>query len=340
MLCRILHCCLLFTLFLSSSKGSSRINSIQPERSLEIETAVGVTPILVRLLRCIFRCGTNDAIGEDQDTQQCVICLETVRFEDCEPCCVNGHLLHLTCFAEMIKVSYRAHLKCPICRIPLIRDSDDFHVKIATTLPSDEKQWKVISGHQKALMAAGQLTLHDQRWYHFYFSIIDQGNHMELQRFLQLKLIDINRKDSRTDHCALIRLFEKICRFNLYRSGNVERLMQKVEILLAQPEILLDRLDEKTDRHIIYWAIDANHFNAFLRIIDASAQLDLSNVFGYICSIPNREVFYHYLLTLSPKIDLFGKNLSGITPLQYAIDANNQQYVEALQSHPDYLEDY
>lgn len=257
--------------------------------------------------------------------RECEICMEMVDFIDFHRCCVNGHHLHSQCFATILSSPTPALRKCPMCRVPLYNDPRHLQSTItpfvSVPIAVGDDTWEVLESHLKILRQIKPDEVNNLNWNLTFYHFVTKGQTKDLQRFLQLDLIDVNVSFFQISDglCAVAVLLKTLytCRLQAQRT---ERLLANLQILFEHPNIILNRLDGniKAPKHLIYHAIEANNFDAFLRILEASPDFDRAELFRRVCSIPHREIFFNYLLTCK-SFDLFALDTTSHSALHLAI---------------------
>lgn len=277
----------------------------------------------------------SDELGYNQ--KLCEICLEVVDLEDCRCCCANRHLLHSKCFMELLRTLNPNLHKCPLCRRSLFVHPQEINQLLIRSPPEDNNTWDALEGHIYLLKLVKPEQMAAVNWNESFYSLVTKGRPDQLNRFLQWELVDINATFDNIfpSYCALATLFIGIYLYRL-EGQRVERLQQNLRILLAQPKIILDRFDGNAEfpRHLIYHTIDSNLFNQFLLIIDASPSLNLAAIFRYVCTQPNRKLFFNYLLTCKA-FDIFEPDEHNCSALHIAIRCRIIEYALALLELPE-----
>lgn len=231
---------------------------------------------------------------EEVETQKfCEICYVEVDLVDCLQCCTNNHHLHSSCFQTILSQPARYQYKCPLCREKLIFGTDELFNLVYSTDPSQTQKCILIKNHLKLYKSLRPQEFETIDWKYLLEFYITAINPEHLRFFLQLELVDINSTFS-DGSCAISLLIDTFGR-SFHEHCN-DHLIQKFQILLSHRNLILNRQVSKSNLHLIYHAIDANHFEIFLQILDASPQLNILKVFSYASAISDRLPFTKFLL--------------------------------------------
>lgn len=265
----------------------------------------------------------------------CEICMENVELSNCFRCCSNSHDLHLRCFANLFLSTNRATHKCPLCREQLISNRTHLHSLIIETDPQENpEKWAVISGHVQIFKLIRAAEMVERNWSPTFYQILTKSKSDHLRAFLDLDLIDVNHTFD-SGECAVSVLFHGLYLYHL-ETQRVKRLQGNFEVLLSHPHLRLNRFVGigPTRRHLIYHAITANLFDAFLLILDASPQIDLAAIFRHVSEISHRELFFYYLLTCK-SFDLFEPDEYNCSALHIAVRNGHTSYALAILKSSD-----
>ena len=172
-------------------------------------------------------------------------------------------------------------------------------------------------------------------WAEAFFNILSKGKPSQLEKILALSnLIDIN-STFQNGECAVSILLLGI---QIYHSEvNAEhcpnRLQQNLEIVLKHPQINLNRSTGRVPRHLIYVAVETGNFEVFHQILRASPDLDLAELFRFVCFESRFSVFFMFLLDFGP-FDLFATDEFGDSALHIAVKRGIAQYALQLLESP------
>lgn len=229
--------------------------------------------------------------------KECEICFIEVNFTECMPCCSNSHQLHFSCFQNILNQDDRKRLHCPLCREEFIHSVSELFDLFLSTDSKLTAEHQIIRNHLDVFKIIKPDEVSSQNWSLMFKDILTKNisDPIRLNLFFDLNVINDINITFNDDSCAISALIHKI------QTGNddvTEKQIRKdmLTILLNNPQLILDRKDPQTERHIIYNSIDASLFDVFLKILDASPQVNITDVFNYLLEFLNRENFIAYIL--------------------------------------------
>ena len=275
---------------------------------------------------------SSDDLADSPNHKLCEVCYRTVQISDCFSCCSNGHRLHLDCFKQILSSAHPVQRKCPLCRNQLISRPTKLLVELLNNDPEQHPElWNTLEGHFHILLSLKPTEMAQLNWDEALSTILAQGKPAHLRRFLELpQFIDVNAKFENGE-CAVSTLLIGI---SLHQAEELRvcRLRENLQIILNHPEIILNRWTGILPRHLIYEAVDCANFHVFLQILDASPDLNLAELFRYICNrpaSPKLDVFFNFLLTCN-LFDLFAPDEFNNSALHVAIKYGNTEYTLML----------